>query len=51
MDQASYPSKNWVFKSRFFFNVRQHGQQQLYFQHKVCWIIDKMVGAPSFSQP
>ena len=31
--------------------VRQHGQQQLYIQYKVCWILYKMVGAPSFSQP
>ena len=27
------------------------GQQQLYLQYKVCWILYKMVGAPSFSQP
>ena len=30
------------------FKVRQHGQQQLYFQYKVFWILYKMVGAPSF---
>ena len=40
-----------VFKSRFSFKVRQHNQQNLYLQYKVCWIIYKMVGAPSFSQP
>ena len=38
----------WV---HFSFKVRQHGQQQLYLQHKVCWILYKMVGTPSFSQP
>ena len=51
MGQTRYPSKGWVFKNRFFFNVRKHGQQQLYLQYKVCWILHKIVGAPSFSQP
>ena len=45
------PSKSWVFKSRFSFKVKQQGQQQLYLQYKVCWILYKMVGASSFSQP
>ena len=31
MGQARYPSKSWVFNSRFSFKIRQHGQQQLYF--------------------
>ena len=30
------------------FKVRQHGQQQLYPQYKVCWILCKMVDAHSF---
>ena len=51
MGQAHYPSKSWVFNSRFSFKVRKHGQQQFYFQYKVCWILYEMVGAPSFSQP
>ena len=51
MGQTRYPSKIWVFKSRFSFKVRQHGQQQLYLQCKVCWILYKMIGTPSFSQP
>ena len=33
MDQTRYKSKSWVIKSRFSFNVRQHGQQQLYLQY------------------
>ena len=36
----------WIFKSRFSFKVRQHGQQQLYLQYKACWIIYKMIRAP-----
>ena len=35
----------------FTFKVKQHGQQQLYLQYKVYWILYKMVGALSFSQP
>ena len=50
MSQTRYPSKSWVFKSCFSFKVRQHGQQQLYLQYKICWILCKMVGASSFSQ-
>ena len=50
LGQTRYQSKSWVFKDRFFFKVRQHGQQQLYLQCKVCWILYIMVGAPSFSQ-
>ena len=30
--------------------VIQHGQQQLYLQYKVRWILYKVVGAPSSSQ-
>ena len=37
MSQVHNPSKSWVFKSHFSFKVTQHGQQQLYFQYKVCW--------------
>ena len=33
------------------FKVRQHGQQQLFLQYKVCWIFCKIVGAHPFSQP
>ena len=51
MSQARNPWKNWVCKSRFSFNVRQHGQQQLYFQYKVCWTLYEIIGAPSFSKP
>ena len=50
MGQTRYPSKSWVFKSRFFFKVKQQDQQQLYLLYKVCWILYKMVDAPSFSQ-
>ena len=38
-----------LFKSRFSFKVRQRGQQQLYIRYKVCWILCKVVGAPSLS--
>ena len=51
MGQICYPSKSWVFKSRFSFNVRKHGQQKVYLQYKPCWILYKMATAPSFSQP
>ena len=51
MGQTRYPSKSWVFKNRFSFIATQHGQHQLYLQCKVCWILHKMVGAYSFSQP
>ena len=50
MGQTHHPSKSWVFKSRFSFNITQHGQQQLYLQYKLCRILYKMVGASSFSQ-
>ena len=50
MGQTGYPPKSRVFKSRFSFEVRQHGPQQLYLQYKVCWILYKLVGATSFSQ-
>ena len=49
--QTSHLSKNWAFKSRFSFKVRQHGQHRVYLQYKVCWILYKMVSAFSFSQP
>ena len=49
--QTRYPSKIWAIKSRFSFKVRQHGQQQLYLQYKVCRVLYKMVGTLSFSQP
>ena len=32
-------------KSSFSFKVRKHGQQQLYLQCKVCWVLYKRVGA------
>ena len=51
MGQTRYPSKSWAFKSCFYFKFRQHGQQQLYLQYKLCWILYKIVGAPLFSQP
>ena len=51
MGQARCPSKSRVSNSRFSFKVRQHGQQQLYFQYKICWILYEMVDAPSFSKP
>ena len=34
----------------FYFKVRQHGQQRLYLQYKICWILYKMVGASLSSQ-
>ena len=40
-----------VFKSHFSFKLRQHCQQQLYLHYKVCWVLYKIVDAPSFSQP
>ena len=43
MSQTGYPLKSWVLKNHFSFKLRQHGQQQLYFQCKVCWILYKMV--------
>ena len=51
MGQTRYPWKGWVFKGNFSFKVRQHGQQQLYLQCKVCWILCKIVGPHLFSQP
>ena len=51
MGQTRYPSKRWVFKRHFSVKVKQHGQQQLYLQYRVCWILYKMIGAPSFPQP
>ena len=35
--------KNWIFMSCFSFKVRQHGQQQLYLQYKVPWILYKIL--------
>ena len=40
MGRTGYPSKNWVFKNRFSFKFRQ----------QVCWILYKVLVAPSFSQ-
>ena len=52
MDQTSYPSKSWFFKSRFPFKFRQHDQQQLYPQYKVIQsMLNSLIGTPSFSQP
>ena len=42
--------QSWLFKNLFFFKVRQHSQQQLYLQYKVCWILCKMVDDPWFLQ-
>ena len=50
-EPSTLPIKNWVFKSRSSFKVRQHDQQQLYFQYKLCWTLYKIMGAPSFSKP
>ena len=50
MGQTRYLLKSLVFKSRFFFKDRKQGQQQLYLQHKVCSILNNLVGAASFSQ-
>ena len=49
-EPSTLPIKNWVYKSRLSFKVRQHGQQQLYFQYKVCWTLYKIMGTPSFSK-
>ena len=40
-----------VFKNHFSFKLGQHCQQQLYLHYKVCWVLNKIVDAPSFSQP
>ena len=45
----SLPVKKWVFKSRFSFRIRQHGQ--LFLQYKVCWVLYKIVGFSLFSLP
>ena len=41
MGQTRYSSKSWAFNSRFSFKVRQHGQQKVYLQHKVCWVLQE----------
>ena len=51
MGKSCYPSKSWVFNSRFSFKVRQHGQQEHYTQYNVCCAFYRMVCAPSLSQP
>ena len=51
MGQTCYPSESWFFKSRFSFKVRQHGQQQLYIQYQVCWILSRIIRALSLSKP
>ena len=48
--ETRYPSESSVLKSSFSVKVGQHGQQELYLQYQVCWILYKMVGTPSFSQ-
>ena len=48
MGQTRYLSKSWVFKGRFSFKLRQHGQQLLYLQYKAWWILYKTVGPLSF---
>ena len=45
------PIKKLSLQELFSFKVRQHGQQQLHLQYKVCWFFCKVVGAPSFSEP
>ena len=44
------PIKNQAFKIRFSLKVKHHGQKQLYLQYKVCWTLNKMVGALSLSK-
>ena len=46
MGQTRYPLK--IFKSSFSVKVRQHGQEQLYLQYKVCEVLYKIVGAHHF---
>ena len=36
-----------IVKSRLSFKARQHCQEQLYLQYKACWVMYKIVGAPS----
>ena len=50
MGQSRNLSKSWLLKSCFSFKLSHHGQQQLYLQYKVCWILHRIVGAPSFLQ-
>ena len=50
MGKTRYPSKSWVFKSRFSFKVRQHCQQQICLQYKVCWILYKLVASTIFTK-
>ena len=45
------PIKKLSLQELFSFKVRQHGQQQLHLQYKVCWFFCKVVGTPSFSEP
>ena len=49
MGQTRYPLK--IFKSSFSVKVRQHGQEQLYLQYKVCEVLYKIVGAHHFHNP
>ena len=51
MGQTRYPSKSWNFKSRFSFNVRLHGKQQLCLQYKVCWVLYKLIVLLHFHSP
>ena len=46
MGQTRYPSKIWVFKSHFSFNVRQHGQQTMlnFLQNgRCCFILTNLL--------
>ena len=45
------PIKKLSHEEPLSFKVWQHVQQQLYLHYKVHWILCKMVGAPSFSEP
>ena len=44
------PIKNLSLYESLLYDVMQQGQQQLYLQYKVCWILHKIVGVPLFSQ-
>ena len=51
MGQTDYPSKSWIFKSRFSFKVRQHGQQQLYLPWKYDELFTKWQVLLHFHNP
>ena len=51
MGQIRFPSKSWVFTSRFAFIVRQNGQLQLSNNYATTMLnFCKILGAPSFSR-